>query len=185
MENLDDYDWENLTKGQAFEILYDEVRAIASLYFRKERPGHTLSPTAVAHEVYLRFENVGCSPGHNRTETLAKISLLIIRVLQDHHRKKNTQKGGAGWQRVTLQTDVGLANTETIDFVDLDFALDALERSGPTGLRKKHLVLFHFVAGLTFQEIATLIDEPVSTVRRDWEFSRSFLMSHLNGFRPL
>ena len=183
MGSIDDYDWGNLSKSQAFEILYEEVRAVARMYFRHERPGHTWRPTEVANEAFLRFMNKGCTPGTTRSETLAKISLIIIRVLQDHHRQKTTLKRGGGWQKVTFKTDVDVLPVQNIDFVDLDKALMSLKQSGAKGRRRKYIALFRFVVALEPQQIADLLGVSVDQVEEDWDFARAFLMSHLAGYR--
>jgi RNA polymerase sigma factor (TIGR02999 family) len=167
-----------------FAAVYEDVRSIARAYFRRERPGHTLCPTALANEVYYRFQARENSPTMTRSEILAHASEELMRILIDHHRKKSTLKRGRGWRRTTLRTDVEGRGIRVIDFVALEAALDALERE-TDGPRMRRGAILRWMAGLQVEEVAEVLGLSRASVYEDWTYTRAFLGAHLMEDPPL
>ena len=168
----------NPMADEIFRALYDDLRAIAHVYFRRERDGHTLEPTAVVHEAYLRFRKRRMKENLGRTDLLAILSRMLRNYLIDYHRRHTSEKRGGKLVRTTLVTDIADSPFHVIDFLALDQALDALEKE-PQGERRLRGVLFKYMAGLTFEEIGPILGISASRARDDWSFSRAFLGAHL------
>ncbi|MEZ4651432.1 MAG: ECF-type sigma factor [Candidatus Eisenbacteria bacterium] len=168
----------NPMADEIFRALYDDLRAIARMYFRRERPGHTLQPTAVVHEAYLRFRRRKLKENLSRADALAILSQMLRNYLIDYHRKRNTKKRGGGLKKVTLVTDIEDSSFKVLDALALEEALEALEKE-PRGERLLKGVLFHYMARLTFEEIGPILGISPSRARDDWAYSRAFLGAHL------
>jgi RNA polymerase sigma factor (TIGR02999 family) len=159
------------------ESLYRELREIAARQLRSERPDHTLQPTALVHEAYLRLSRQDSVKWENRTHFLAIASRQIRQILVDHARAKGRSKRGGDQTRVTLQTDVAAAE-KPVDLLDLEDALQRLDEFGET---HGQIVELKFFGGLTEPEISTVLGISERTVRRRWLFARSWLYRQLVG----
>jgi RNA polymerase sigma factor (TIGR02999 family) len=157
-------------------LLYDNLRQIASRHMSKENAWHTLSPTAVVHEAYLRLQGYQSAP-LDRAHFLALAAREMRRVLVDHARRLKSQKrGGEEWQRVTL-TDYGdAAETKAIDILAIE---EALTRLAAIDERKARIVDLMIFGGLTADETAEAMEISSSTVNREWRLARAFLQSEL------
>jgi len=162
-------------------MVYAELRAIAARHIRAERPGHTLQPTALANEAYLRLRELGDVPWHDRTHFFAIASRIMRRVLVDHARARTAQKRGADAPRVELMEGLNDALQPAMDaeeLIDLDRALDTLAATEP---RLARLVEVRFFGGLTIEEAAAVLGCSPRTAKRDWAFARAWLLHRLGG----
>jgi RNA polymerase sigma factor (TIGR02999 family) len=151
--------------------LYRELRRLASFHLRRERAGHTLSTTALAHEAYLRLAEIERIELEDRAHFFALASRMMRRVLIDHARRRNRQKRSGGWARITLD----LALPEAGDPIDLLALDDALRRLEQEDARAARLVEYRFFGGLTLEEAAEVLGVSLSTAKRDWTLARAWL----------
>jgi RNA polymerase sigma factor (TIGR02999 family) len=170
------HDW-NRGDRQALErlmpLVTDELRRLARLHLRHERRGHTLQPTALVNEAYLRMVNVERVEWRDRTHFFAFASRLMRRILVDHARAHGAAKR-AGW-RVEAVADNG-AKGRDVDIVALDGALDEL---ATLDARQARLVELRFFAGLTIDETADVLGVAAATISRDWTTARAWLYRRL------
>ena len=156
-------------------MVYDELRRRARRYLRAERPDHTLRPTALVHEAYLRLVNLDGVDWHDRTHFFALAARQMRRILVDAARARRYQKRGGAAPNVTF--DEALAGSERHpDLVALDDALDLLER---TDERKVRVVELRFFGGLKNDEIAAALGISTDTVTRDWNMAKLWLRREL------
>lgn len=156
--------------GRLTPLVYDELRRRARHYLRGERPNHTLTPTALVHEVYVRMINVDRVDWHDRTHFLALAARQMRRVLVDSARARRYQKRGGGAIRVTFEE--GLVADRGPNLVVLDDALDALASQDE---RKARVVELRFFGGLTNEEIAAVLEISTDIVTRDWQMAKLWL----------
>jgi RNA polymerase sigma factor (TIGR02999 family) len=160
-------------------LVYDELRRRARYYLRGERPNHTLQPTALVNEVYLRMVNVREVDWRDRTHFIALAARHMRRILVDSARARRYQKRGGGAINVTF--DEGLAVSNRVpDLIALDDALDALALEDE---RKVRVVEMRFFGGLSNEEIATALKISTDTVTRDWQMARLWLQRELKRER--
>ena len=158
-------------------LVYDELRRLARCHMRGERPGHTLQPTALANEAYLRLIDAQQIQWHDRAHFFAMASRLMRRVLVDHARAHRADKRGGHDVRVSLDRALGLAvGADSLDLVALDDALDTLAKLDE---RKRDVVELRFFGGLSVEETATVLKVSSDTVTRDWNFAKSWLRREL------
>lgn len=162
-----------------FALVYTELRAYAAACLLHERPSHTLQPTALVHEAYLRLAAQRTNGWANRTEFFAVAAQAVRRVLVDSARRHNAAKRGGGRRRLTLH-EVTLSDRACapIDIVALDEAMTRLERLDGRHARVVELVVF---GGLTQVEIAEHLDVSRSTVHSDWTAARAWLSKEIAG----
>jgi RNA polymerase sigma factor (TIGR02999 family) len=179
--------WEQGDDGALERLLpmvYAELRAIAARQLGSERAGHTLQPTALAHEAYLRLQGLGKVPWHDRTHFFAVASRIMRRLLVDHARARTALKRGADAPRVQLaealqgRVEPGM---DAAELIDLDNALDELAADEP---RLARLVELRFFGGLQNEEAAELLGCSTRTVKRDWAFARAWLLRRLGNPPP-
>jgi RNA polymerase sigma factor (TIGR02999 family) len=168
-------------------MVYTELRSIAARHLRSERPGHTLQPTALANEAYLRLRGLGDVPWHDRAHFFAIASRIMRRVLVDHARANLAQKRGAGSPMVQLHDGLdhdlsaGVAPAmDAAQLIDLDRALDQLAAEEP---RLSRLIELRFFGGLGIEEASALLGCSPRTAKRDWTFARAWLLHRLSGDR--
>jgi RNA polymerase sigma factor (TIGR02999 family) len=150
--------------------LYAELHRIAARHMRGESRHHTLQPTALVNEAYLRLMN-GLDVVHDRQHFLALAAQAMRRVLVDHARRKRARKRGGGLERVTLDIVPG-GEPHNVDVLALDEALTALSKLDE---RASRVVELRFFGGHTDKEVCEILGENLPTVRRDWVFARSWL----------
>jgi RNA polymerase sigma-70 factor (ECF subfamily) len=166
-----------------FVVVYDELRRMAVSVMRAERPDHTLQPTALVHEAYLRLADEPGSWSGNRAYFLAIASTAMRRILVEHARSHNAQKRGSGKPHLSLD-DVDAPTPEggeAVDFVMLD---DALERLTAIDPRQGRIVELRFFGGLTVEETATVVGVSPRTVKREWQMSRAWLRREMARLEP-
>jgi RNA polymerase sigma factor (TIGR02999 family) len=163
---------------ELFPVVYRELRALAAGRFRSERPGHTLQPTALVHEAYLRL--VRQEPGRvaNRTHFFALAAKAMRQVLIDHARRRNAEKRLAERNRITFVEGLLATEADRLDLEALDDALRALAEFRPRAAR---IVELRFFGGLTLDEAAEILDLSPATVGRDWTAAKLWLQAELSA----
>lgn len=151
---------------------------MAASYMRRERVGHTLEPTAVVHEAYLRLSRQGGNAWENRSHFYGIASKLMRQVLVDHARKHLTGKRGEGARPVALTEAIAFAPSGAADFIDMNTALDRLARLDE---RKARAVELHYFGGLNMDETASLLKVSTVTIQRDLKFAEAWLLGELSG----
>lgn len=158
--------------------VYDHLRALASDYLRQERTGHTLQPTALVHEAYLRLTDLDRIRWRDERHFLVAASGAIRRVLVDHARRKGAVKRGGGAQRVTLS---GLDSADGAEPLDLLAVDEAMTELAALDARKARVVELRYFGGLTIDETARALEVGTTTVEDDWAFAQSWLSRRLGG----
>lgn len=161
-------------------LVYAELHDLAAHYMRGEREGHTLQPTALVHEAYMRLVDHRSSSWQDRAHFYGVAAQAMRRILVDHARRKNAAKREGG-QRVTLE-DVGAttgadASARALDLVALDLALEKL--AAIEG-RYARVVELRFFGGLEVEQVADVMGTSPATVKRDWTFAKAFLQRELD-----
>lgn len=169
--------------GQLLPLVYDELRRLAAHRLAGEEPGHTLQPTALVHEAYLKLVGPGPQRAWNgRVHFFAAAAEAMRRILIDHARRKHRARRGGGMKRVELD-DVALdgialddvamaAETRADQLLALDAALTQLAAADP---RRAKLVTLRYFAGLTLEQAAELLGISRATADRHWAFARAWL----------
>jgi RNA polymerase sigma-70 factor (ECF subfamily) len=157
--------------------LYDELKRIAIRAMRGERSDHTLEPTALVHEAYLRLANVEGIQVGNRAQFLALASRTMRRVLVDHARARRAEKRGAQPIRVTLSEGAAVAEQQ-LDLLALDHALEKLEKLDSQQVR---IVELRFIAGLEVEEVANILGVSPATIKRDTAMAKAWLYRELQS----
>lgn len=159
-------------------IVYQELRRLAAHYLASEHGGHTLQPTALVHELYLKLFRSEPPRVHDREHFLAIAARQLRHIVVDHARNKHAQKRGSGSQG-TISLDAAAHSVMVpVDarVIDLDQALGRLETLDS---RAAQVVELRFFGGLTDDEVGRMLGISVATVKRDWEFARSWLLSEI------
>lgn len=161
------------------ELVYDELRRLATNVFRRERSEHTLQPTALVHEAYLRLLGPDALQATNKSHFRAIAGVAMRRVLVDHARRKtagkrNSEAGPA--LSISAETDLAVAISPDLDVLELH---DALERMGKINERQARLVEMRFFAGMTQPEAAEALGVSLATAERDWKIAKVWLRKRL------
>lgn len=159
-------------------LVYKELKQIATRALRSEREGHTLQPTALVHEAYLRMVGSENVPWQNRAHFLGCAARVMRNILVDHARARIADKRGGDAQRVTLSEAFLQADRCDVDLVALDDALSALAAFDE---EKGRIVEMRFFGGLTEEEIAEVLGVSERTVRRSWTLARAWLRRAMLG----
>jgi RNA polymerase sigma factor (TIGR02999 family) len=159
-------------------VVYGELRRLAAAYLRGERPGHTLQPTALVHEAYLRLIDQKQIDWTNRAQFIGIAAVMMRRILVNHARDRLADKRGGGAEHVPLTLGGEGIGAPEVNLLDLHDALTDLSESDP---RKGRIVELKFFGGLTTEEIAETLDVSVATVERDWKFARAWLYRAVSG----
>ncbi len=165
------------TPGPIFEALYDELRSLAHAVFAGQARSHTLQPTALVHEAYVKIAGSSSSLPTTREHALALGAKAMRQLLINHAHAANAQKRGGDWKRVTLTGVVGAEDASTIDAMTLEEALSELERLDE---RQARIIECRYFGGLTTQETATLLGVSPRTVELDAKVARLWLLARLN-----
>lgn len=161
---------------RAFQGLYEEMYRIAAHQFGRERSGHTLQPTAVVNEAYLKLAAQSDLPDGRRSELLGIAAHAMRQVLIDHARRHNAEKRGGDRRRTTLGDPGFEVNLD--DVIAIDAALDRLDRIDS---RLRQVVEYRFFGGLTVEETAEALGVTPRTVHRDWAKARAWLHAELDA----
>jgi RNA polymerase sigma-70 factor, ECF subfamily len=167
-------------REQMLPLVYDELRRLAAGYLRRERPGHTLQPTALVHEAYVRLIDQRQVDWSNRAQFIGLAAVMMRRILVNHARDRVADKRGAGAEHVPLTVAGDPVGAPEVDLLDLHDALDRLADLDP---RKGQVVELKFFGGLTIEEIAETVQVSRATVEREWKFARAWLYDAISGNR--
>jgi RNA polymerase sigma factor (TIGR02999 family) len=158
-------------------LIYDELRRLARGYLRRERPGHTLQPTALVHEAFLRLIDQSQVNWQNRAHFFGAAARLMRQILINHAEARRAAKRGGDAERVSLNDVDHSTPAQEIDLIALNEALTNLERNDP---RQGRIVELRYFSGLTIEEIAEVMDVSPVTVKREWIAARAWLRRELS-----
>jgi RNA polymerase sigma factor (TIGR02999 family) len=163
--------------GKLFEAAYQELRRLAAWHLQGERPGHTLQPTALVNELYIKLFTGESVDWQNRAHFFAVAAQQMRRLLIDHARARMAAKRGGGDVRLSLSEIDGLTAAREEDLIELDLAL---RRLGELDERSASVVELRFFGGLTEKEAAEVLGISVATLKRDWDLARAWLTAELS-----
>lgn len=176
---LSDADQLNDSSREAIiERLYPELRSLAHSLMAREREGHTLQPTALVNEAWLRLVDVDLVNLQGRAHFFGIAARCMRQVLVDHARGKAAEKRGGGWERVTLDAAMIATEDPQIELIALDEALTRFEQLDPRASRVAEMRLF---AGMTIEEIARELDVSPRTVDGDWATARMWISREMSA----
>ena len=163
-------------REQLVELIYDDLRAVARGQMAKERKDHTLQPTALAHEAYLRLVGQGGTDEPSKTHFMALASMAVRRVLIDHARAAGAQKRGRGAHKQQISESAVVGESDPAPVLDLNAALVRLAQVEP---RQAKVVELRFFGGLTLEETAAQLGVSRDTVKLDWRAARTWMQREL------
>lgn len=153
-------------------LVYAELRRLAENYLRGERPDHTLQPTALVHEAYIRLVDQRSVNWRNRAQFIGLAAQMMRRILINHAETHKAAKRGAGEQKVSLDKAINFFEEQNIDLLGLNTALDELAKFDE---QKSKVVELRFFGGLTIEETAAALDKSTATIEREWNLARAWL----------
>jgi RNA polymerase sigma-70 factor (ECF subfamily) len=163
--------------NQLLPLVYDELHRLARSYFRRERGEHTLQPTALVHEAYIRMVDQR-APLASHGQFLAVAATQMRRILLDYARKHHASRRGSAGQKVVLEDTMAICEQRPMDMLALDGALTRLEALDPEQAR---LVELRFFGGLSVEQTAEVMQVSPATVKRSWSSARAFLHREISG----
>jgi RNA polymerase sigma factor (TIGR02999 family) len=164
-------------RDRLMAVVYDELRHRAAAHLRRERPGHTLQPTALVNEAYLRLVGQRAA-WKNRGQFFGVAAEIMRRILVDRARARRAAKRSGQWSRVTLDPSLSVVRQDDVDVLDLDAALTRL---AALDSRKSRIAELRFFAGLSLEETGDALGVSLATVERDWQAARAWLFKELSG----
>jgi RNA polymerase sigma-70 factor (ECF subfamily) len=174
-------DWGRSDKralDQMLPVVYEELHRLASHYISRESPGHTLQPTALVHEAYLRLVDQRRVDWRNRAQFLGVAASMMRRILVNHARDRAARKRGGNPERVSLSLVESPSGRPDVELIALE---EALQRLAALDERKSKVVELKFFGGLTIEEIAEVLGISGATVEREWAFARAWLYDAIEG----
>jgi len=166
-------------RDAAAEIVYRELRRLASMYMRRERVDHTLQPTALVHEAYLRLVDQHAE-WKSRVHFFSTAAFMMRRILVDHAKQHLAAKRGSGLVKTGLDEGLKVAGETQVDLIALNDALDSLSRIDPT---RSQIVELRFFGGLSNEESAEVLGISPATVQRQWAGARAWLYHEMSERR--
>lgn len=161
---------------ELMQALYGELRALAASYLAAQRPDHTLQPTALVHEAYLRLLGQRPKDWTGRLHFFSVAAMAMRQILVNHAGAKQSQKRGQGFERISL-SDATPSQEQDVDLLALNTALQELDELSP---RQARIVEMRYFAGLAIPEIADALRVSSSTVEKDWRMARLWLLKRLD-----
>jgi RNA polymerase sigma factor (TIGR02999 family) len=174
-------DWSHgdpLALERLIPLVFEDLRQIAGRMFQRESDGHTLQPTALVNEVYLRLMDQRKIRWQNREQFFGVAALMMRRILVDYAKGRQAAKRGSGAPKVPLDETIAVPELRGVDVVALDDALSRLARIDP---RQGRIVEMRFFMGLSHEEIAEVLEISVTTVKREWRTARLWLFRELSS----
>jgi RNA polymerase sigma factor (TIGR02999 family) len=162
-------------------LVYDELRRLADIQLAREAPGHTLQPTALVHEAYLRLVGNGNVRWDSRGHFFASAAQSMRRILVERARRRRAIKRGGGRPALPLQDDALVSEPDTVDMLALDEALDRLAAHNE---RWSRIVLLRYFAGLSIEETALALALSPTSVKNAWVAARAWLHREISGMPP-
>ena len=157
-------------------LVYDELRVIARSYLKQERSDHTLQPTGLVNEAYLRLINQKSVDWRNRAQFFGLAASMMRRILVNHAEAKRAEKRGGSSEKVSLDDVTVALDKDVVGLLALDEGLQRLEQFDKS---KSEIVELKFFGGLTIAEIAEVTNTSTATVEREWAFARTWLYKTL------
>jgi RNA polymerase sigma-70 factor (ECF subfamily) len=166
-------------RGELIALIYDELRRVASSMMRRERAGHTLSPTAVVHEAVIRLLGEAVfDRAADRSFLFASAARAMREVLIDHARRRGAARRGGGMRRVPLDSVVDYFEGQGLDVVAVH---EALDRLAALDGRQAQVMTLRYFGGMTVAEVAAALGVSVATIEQDWRLARAWLAGQLGG----
>jgi RNA polymerase sigma factor (TIGR02999 family) len=159
-------------------LIYDELKRLAASYLRRERSDHTLQPTALVNEAYMKMIDITQVSWQNKAHFIGVAANQMRRILVDHARTHNAQKRGGEFQILTLNEDIDKADEQSTDLIALDDALTELAKMDAV---KAKIVELRYFGGLTTEETAEVLGVSAITVKRHWKLTKAWLYGQLTG----
>lgn len=157
-------------------LIYDELKRLAASYLRRERSDHTLQPTALVNEAYLKMVDITQVSWQNKAHFIGVAANQMRRILVDHARNHNALKRGGEFHILTLNEEIDKADEQSTELIELDDALNELARMDPI---KAKIVELRYFGGLTMDEVAEVLDVSTITVKRHWKMTKAWLYGRL------
>src|SRR5665213_604710 len=157
-------------------IVYNQLRSIAAGCFRGERESHTLQPTALVHDLYLRLADQHGGQWQDRQHFFSFAAMMMRRILIDYAKRTRSQKRGGALERVPLSDDLPWLGNSRQEVLDLDGALNALEQADP---RKARVLELRVLLGCTAQQTAEIVGISKATADREWTLAKAWLFREL------
>jgi RNA polymerase sigma-70 factor (ECF subfamily) len=159
--------------------IYDELRKLASSYLRKERSNHTLQPTALVHEAYMKLIDQNRVKWQNRAHFFGIAAQVMRRILMDHARKHQAEKRGGEFEKLPIEEEILIvSHDKSAELVALDDALEELAKLDPD---KAKIVELRYFGGLSIEETAEVMGVSVPTVNRHWKMAKAWLFSQISN----
>jgi RNA polymerase sigma factor (TIGR02999 family) len=174
-------DWSGGNRASAdvlLTLVYDELRKIAGKYLRKERSGHTLQPTALVHEAYMKMIDISDINWQDRAHFFAVSANVMRHILVDPARAKLADKRGGDSERIALEDAISLSNEPNVDLLAVDEALNELAGFDE---QQSRIVELRFFGGLTIEETAHVVGISPATVKREWTMAKAWLHRKLSS----
>jgi len=162
---------------QLLPLIYDELKRLAGSYLRRERSDHTLQPTALVNEAYLKMVDITQISWQNKAHFLGVAANQMRRILVDHARHHNALKRGGEFHILTLNEEIDKAADESTELIELDDALNELAKMDPV---KAKIVELRYFGGLTMDEAAEVLGVSTITVKRHWKMTKAWLYGRLS-----
>jgi RNA polymerase sigma factor (TIGR02999 family) len=172
-------DWVNRdpsARDRVVAATYDELRKVARHYLKGERSDHTLQPTALINEMYVRLAGLDRMQWRDRKHFFAMTAMLMRRILVDYARERGRDKRGGGVSVTSLDGHDAVDPNSSVDVVALD---GALEKLAALDERQAHIVELRFFGGMTVEEAADALDISPATVKREWASARAWLFNEI------
>ncbi|HQR35264.1 MAG TPA: sigma-70 family RNA polymerase sigma factor [Blastocatellia bacterium] len=163
-------------RDQLLGIVYDELRRQAARYLRRERPDHTLQPTALVHEAYLQLIDQSRVSWENRAHFFGAAARLMRRVLVDHARAHQAEKRGSGEEKLALDEAIAVPESKDLNILALNDALEELARLDE---QQSRIVELRYFGGLSIEETATITGVSPATVKREWAMAKVWLHNQI------
>jgi RNA polymerase sigma factor (TIGR02999 family) len=167
--------------GRLIDLVYPELHRIAARHLRSERQGHTLQPTALVNEAFLRLAQRPDKQWNDRTHFFAVAARIVRNVLVDHARSRDAGKRGAGAMTVVLTESSAKVPALGVNLLDLDIALKELEQ---LDAQHSRIVELRYFAGLSIEETAAVVGVSESSVKRDWVLAKTWIRRRMDGGVP-
>lgn len=174
---LDQYrDGQTEAFGKLMALVYDDLRRLAAWQLQTERADHTLQPTALVHEVYLKLAGENPVEWHNKAHFFALAAQVMRHILVDHARTRQRDKRGGGQANLPLDEALKLGQASEPSLIELDEALSTLAAQDA---RKSRIVELRYFGGLSIEETAEVLEISPTTVRREWTLAKAWLRREL------
>jgi RNA polymerase sigma factor (TIGR02999 family) len=164
-------------EGLLIPLVYKELRRIAAIHLRRESSAHSLQPTALVHEAYLRLAEIKDVDWQGRSHFYAVSATIMRRILVDHARASRARKRGDGWDAVSLNEAILPSPERSPEILALD---EALTRLAELDVRQSKIVEMRFFAGMSEEEIGDALGISARTVKRDWRIAKAWLFKELS-----